>query len=121
MAKKRAAGIDKECEKAIAKTAVDTRAWLSANPDHQMIESYTEYAERFYSAGAVRVWFDDIEDHGEAGSLINSMIIEVPASQPEKQELIDFFEEQLSREDSVDIGSVEEYVGDRYCQFTMYV
>ena len=124
MAKERAAGIDTVCEQAIAKTAVDAREWLSANPDHVMVASYTEYAERFYRAGAVRVWFDDFGDEddedGEGVPGPQTLVIELPRTEPEKQRAIDFFTEELEKEDTVDIGEAGEYVGERYCRFTIY-
>ncbi len=62
MARKRKARIDKICEKAMAKTAVDALVRLAANSTHLRLEPYTDYAERFYKAGAFRVWFDETEE-----------------------------------------------------------
>jgi tetratricopeptide (TPR) repeat protein len=114
--------IDKECENAIAESAVDARGWLSTNSTHPMITTYADYVERFYKALAVRVWFDEFWDGDESGEgtlFPLALIVELPQSDPEKQRLVDFFTEQLDRKDSVGIASAAPYVGERYGKFTI--
>ena len=77
----------------------------------------------FYRAGAVGVWFDEFRDqdeHGKGSLFPLSLIIQLPQSHTERQKLVKFFNEQVEQESAVDPETVEQYMGNHYCQFTIH-
>lgn len=74
----------------ISADAAEARAWLAA-PDHQMFEgdkgTVAELVDRFYAAGAPRVWITGIEDFG--GTQVSaSIVVEMPSSSADREAVL---------------------------------